>query len=577
MEIYPATWTASGSGSGARGAWHIDVPAQPSSIAVFVRASDKRLIFKQMAPLAEVRGGLKVAGAAAMPLSEWIIGWIEADPGDLTVSGSRSANANAMPAGLGRAGAVAPMQCNWNFTRAEQAATMPMAANRPVIERPVAERPGMREIVRPPPASAPPAAPKAMPIPADFTAQYMGSGAVRLSWSPVTGAGGYRIDGTGLGANGLVVPSNQQGALVNNVPSGPGNWTLAAQDEQRLHDPNNTAKVQLIVRGLPAHSPRFLTRPGQGSVGATLSHYVSACVQCALGMDFVTVLRGLGVTNEQLNVGWVYGSDFVPVWEDGDEAHYQNVTEFHAERLSRCWPSATRVGEVVCYAKSADHGLTVLAHKPPHTWFLAFDGPLSEPIMIITGRPETLTSNYRLALTTTFDSEGQKYPPFVCMSCHGGTFNAQDAKVTGSTLLPIDPARIIAKNDKFHLINKAILDTSPPPSVVRYLNGLYGGNARASATADPDFVPSGWRANADLYRNVVRPYCIACHLNTPQGLDFSTEGGFRNHGALIVASVCGSHAMPHSEYQFKDFWTKDTGNIYLPGYLAAAMGGGECR
>jgi hypothetical protein len=112
---------------------------------------------------------------------------------------------------------------------------------------------------------------------------------------------------------------------------------------------------------------------------------------------------------------------------------------------------------------------------------------------------------------------------------------------------------------------------------MRFLDGIYGGNARTSSTANPDFVPSGWFANADLYRKVVRPYCIACHLNTPNGLDFSTEGGFQNHKALILTAVCGTHSMPHSEYQFKDFWTKDTGNIYLPGYLAAALGGGECH
>jgi hypothetical protein len=572
MAIYPATWVATGSGSGARGSWNIEMPAQPGSLTVFVRASDQRLIFKQTGPLVEVRDGLKVAGATAMPVSEWIFGWIEADPRDMTVNGSRSASATAMPAGLGRAGAAAPTQCTWNFTREQ--APLPAADRRSVVERP-----GMREVVRTPRSAPPPAAPtptpanRAMPTPADFTAHYLGNNAVQLSWSPVTGAGGYRIDGAGIGANGLVLPPNQQGAVIERVPNGPANWAIAAQDEQRQHDPNNAAKTQLIVRGLPPHAPRFLTRPGQGSMGATMSHYMSAC-PCPVGAPFDTVARALGVTDKQLDQ-WDYDAEYNQLWVDADEAKYQNLTEFHSERVARCFVSQTSYGHLVCYAKSSDHGLTLLARKPPYTWFMTFDGPAGEPIL--RGTNPHVSSNYRLSFTTAFDSEGPKAAPFVCMSCHGGAFNPQDSKVTGATLLPIDPARISARNDKFHLINKAILDSSPPPPVVRFLDGMYGGNARAFSTANPDFVPSGWRANADLYRNVVRPYCIACHLNTPQGFDFSTEGGFRNSKALILASVCGSHAMPHSEYQFKDFWTKDTGNLYLPGYLAAALGGGECH
>lgn len=46
LTIYPATWTASGKGSGPRGEWILDVPARPSVISVFVRASDQRLIFR---------------------------------------------------------------------------------------------------------------------------------------------------------------------------------------------------------------------------------------------------------------------------------------------------------------------------------------------------------------------------------------------------------------------------------------------------------------------------------------------------------------------------------------------------
>jgi hypothetical protein len=554
---YPATWTASGNGSGSRGEWALEVPAQPTVIAVFIRASDQRLIFRQGAPRAEVRGAVSLkARGSAMAASEWDFGWIDADAGATNVSGSRESSAAPLPGGLSVANRTPPMQCQWDLSKEAPTAAAPqIASNRPMFERPT-DRGLTRATLTPAP----------MPLPADFTAQDMGGRNVRLSWSPVTGALGYHIEGTGVATGGIGMPGNQQGTIVSNVPGGPGNWTIAAKDSNQLHDPDNVAKASTIVRALPAHSPKFLTRPGSGNVGSALTHYFSACAQCVPGASLHDVLTGLGVTKQQLSM-WHYDG-LSELWQDRDEAEYRNLTEFHADRRSRCWPHPQLLGYVVCWAQSSDHGLTVLARKPPHTWFFAFEGSPTATLF---------HPSQRLTASAVFDGEGQKFAPHACLSCHGGTFNPSNGLVTGATLLPIDPVRITAKNDKFHLINKAIIDTAPPPSVMRFLDGIYGGNARTSSTADPDFVPTGWSANADLYRKVVRPYCIACHLNTPNGLDFSTEGGFQNHKVLILTAVCGTHSMPHSEYQFKDFWTKDTGNIYLPGYLAAALGGGECH
>jgi hypothetical protein len=34
--------------------------------------------------------------------------------------------------------------------------------------------------------------------------------------------------------------------------------------------------------------------------------------------------------------------------------------------------------------------------------------------------------------------------------------------------------------------------------------------------------------------------------------------------------------MPHSELQYKAFWLKDTGPLYLPGLLSATLGFPSC-
>jgi hypothetical protein len=45
---------------------------------------------------------------------------------------------------------------------------------------------------------------------------------------------------------------------------------------------------------------------------------------------------------------------------------------------------------------------------------------------------------------------------------------------------------------------------------------------------------------------------------------------------MFNAAVCATHSMPHGELQFKEFWTKNTGVVYLPGLLAASLGYNSC-
>lgn len=84
-------------------------------------------------------------------------------------------------------------------------------------------------------------------------------------------------------------------------------------------------------------------------------------------------------------------------------------------------------------------------------------------------------------------------------------------------------------------------------------------------------MPAGWQAQAGLYRHVVRPYCSMCHLAASSDLNLASWGNFQSNAGRIKYAVCSAHTMPHSELQFKEFWLKDTGPLYLPGLLAQAL------
>ena len=124
------------------------------------------------------------------------------------------------------------------------------------------------------------------------------------------------------------------------------------------------------------------------------------------------------------------------------------------------------------------------------------------------------SGKYTLLPTVKLDTEGPKLVPFVCISCHGGTYNATTRKVDGSSFLPLDlnllsfasPADQAAQEEKIRNINFMIHRAQPGSAIASYLNGLYhGAIGTAGTTAQPDYVPASWAAQAGFYRSVVRP------------------------------------------------------------------------
>jgi hypothetical protein len=195
--------------------------------------------------------------------------------------------------------------------------------------------------------------------------------------------------------------------------------------------------------------------------------------------------------------------------------------------------------------------------------------------------------SYPLLPTVRLDTEGPKFVPFACLSCHGGTYNPVTRKVDGASLLPLDPELLAfaspadqaAQEEKIRRINQMVVNSDPTSAIAVYIRGLYNGAASLSqpgARAKPDFVPAGWAAQAGFYRQVVRPYCALCHLAAPAAWNFASWTNFQSNAALIRADVCMAHIMPHGELQYKAFWTKDTGPLYLPGLLATTLGFPSC-
>jgi hypothetical protein len=98
----------------------------------------------------------------------------------------------------------------------------------------------------------------------------------------------------------------------------------------------------------------------------------------------------------------------------------------------------------------------------------------------------------------------------------------------------------------------------------------------ASGPGDPAYVPQGWKQQPEVYNNVVKPYCTMCHLATPSNLDFTIPANFYQNKDLVYTTVCSAHSMPHAEAPFKQLWTKDTGPVFMPGYVAAVLGYQSC-
>jgi hypothetical protein len=433
---------------------------------------------------------------------------------------------------------------------------------------------------------------------------------VEFRWNEVPGATGYRVDGPGVESTGLLTTGTS--AVVSTVPRGPDTWKVTAIYPGKFADYANATTVSAMIRVLPPHTLPWLSKNnGVGGEGTVQVPLLTGCRGIVCGFP-PGQLADTNHHDDFWDQGWFLDKDpqgtyGLARWlevSDADlwrshpekEAIYGNAIDLGVGR--RTWCTQKMAGPptsglvTMCYATA--HGVpagqygfndpTTITHPEPR---VTDDFILA---MVIRKDP---TGTTFLALpvyngilrAVRLDTEGDKFLPHVCLSCHGGKYNDTTRKVDGASYLPVDPSLLAfaseadksAQQEKIRVINAIIAKSGSAAAVTSYIRGLYGNMVDVPGTiAKADYMPSGWAPQATLYKTVVRPNCAMCHLTGPVFRNFMSWDNFQANGPIIRASVCVNYTMPHAELQFKDFWTKDTGPMYVPGLLAASLGFPSC-
>ncbi len=185
-------------------------------------------------------------------------------------------------------------------------------------------------------------------------------------------------------------------------------------------------------------------------------------------------------------------------------------------------------------------------------------------------------SNQQLLSTAALDQEGDKPVPQMCMTCHGGSYNFQNNRVTGASFLPFDLTNFIfssnpaftrpAQEEKFRELNALVKLANPNPgsAVAEMIDWMYiqtNANIPASVniagTAARDTGVStvpGWSGNTGrvtLYQSFVRPYCRTCHVAARPGRELNTYTQLQAFPAGFLNTIlCGTAEMPHAQVPY---------------------------
>ena len=474
--------------------------------------------------------------------------------------------------------------------------------------------------------------------PLGFTARHLGGGTVSFQWQPVPGAIGYRLTGTGLSNANVAKDLSGRGLAkqplaVAKVPPGPGSWLVAAVYPGGFSDPNATSGATVMVRFAPPHSTAWLAKNnGPGTAGVSAVHQDQVC-RASTVIACTDLLSGVDIYNRYFSL---WGDPLRPFLVR--EAVYANVTDLGVGRRTDCaqmmkTPTDPFPGFVtVCYATSHGPGPGEPGFGDPSVATRAAAGeapattgmlknpwggmPRSGSIIVMDSRGAVFLAlslggfnledtDNRQGLTwknwsvppvplpgVALDTEGPKFAPHTCLACHGGRYNVATNRVEGASLLPLDPGLLAfgrsypgdrtyydrrGQEESIRRINQVVMGSGSSPAVVDYVRGLYNGMVnQPGAVAQTDYVPRGWSQQSGLYRNIVKPYCGSCHLAASPNLSFATWDNFVMNKARIYQAVCVDRSMPHAEIPFREFWTKDTGPVFLPGLLAASLGYSSC-
>jgi hypothetical protein len=432
--------------------------------------------------------------------------------------------------------------------------------------------------------------------PAHFTARLTGPNVVTLEWDLAMGAVEYRIDGTGLPNTGNSVTQNTTTVTPAN---GSGTWSIVAIYRGGIADYANRPTASVAPATVPPHAPAWLSmRNGAGNAAETARHYTQLCnarYQPFLEQDLgrfcaslAGVLMSWGVPEPDAMGGPGNPPGILNSAPGPGTVGYTNLTELGSHRNSYCHVGSAVPGGggIVCHSETSST-LSLIVMTPAGARFAAYDrlpppAPNSDEAYYYGGR--WWGHYFGLAPTTTLDSEGPKFVPHACLSCHGGQYDPTTGLVTGASLLPIDPSLVVLDSDpaaqeKIRAINALIRRSYSSPAVAAYIVGLYGGMSGNQYRVDmpgtvaiPNYVPQGWAQQSTLYLDFVKKDCAMCHLAVPTNLNFLTAGNLLASKPLVQAAVCTAHSMPHAEVPYRRFWTSRAGAVSGPGWFAAALG-----
>ena len=215
-------------------------------------------------------------------------------------------------------------------------------------------------------------------------------------------------------------------------------------------------------------------------------------------------------------------------------------------------------------------------------------------------------------LTVDLDGRGQKAMPGPCITCHGGRgdpLTPPDAgtglprfalvgnsvsQKRGDTQGRLQPFRVdtfewstaagFTRADQeatLKTFNQWVLCTYPgggnvtgswgnctrpaagahewQGTAAEMLEAFYGGPGMPNAQFSDTYLPAGWAPNANLYQQVVVPFCRTCHLVRgtahQSDIDFATLAKFQGYAGRIKVHVFDRGNMPLARLVYTDFWT----------------------